>query len=160
MPCEADTDCQPHEWCRATEHVALESHGHGLVRRQCVAFALPAAQCGGYTLPWLFEKCAPGLTCVPDDLAMVDSPGTCQAGDPCIDFSWATCTDDADCPDPNGERCSAFRDGCVPSQCRCDGTCTNDCITNVGVCESLSAGCVVWPGCAAACPPIDLPVRL
>ena len=94
-------------------------------RRQCVGYSLPTAQCGGYTLPWLFEKCAPGLTCVLDDLAMVDSPGTCQSGDPCITFQWATCTDDTDCSGPT-ESCSAFRDGCVPSQCRCDGTCSND----------------------------------
>lgn len=30
--------------------------------------------------------------------------------------------------------------------------------TNVGVCESLSASCVVYEGCTGACAPIDLPV--
>jgi hypothetical protein len=140
------------------EHVALESHGHGHVRRQCVSYALPQAECGGYTLPWLFEKCAPGLNCVPDSAVVVDSPGTCQAGDPCEDFVWATCTDDADCPG-EGQRCSSFREGCVPSSCSCDGTCTDDCVTNVGICESFSAACVVWDGCVEqTCAPIELPV--
>ena len=143
--------------CRATEHVARESHGHGLVRRQCVPFAQPGAECGGYTLPWLFEKCPPGMQCVADSAAVVDSPGTCQAGDPCEDFAWATCTEDSECP-RSDQRCSSFRDGCVPSSCQCDGTCTDDCVTGVGVCESLSAQCAVWDGCAEACPPIDLPV--
>lgn len=67
-PCDVDADCPDSQWCRATEHVALESHGHGHVRRQCVPYALPLRECGGYTLPWLFEKCAPGLTCVPDSV--------------------------------------------------------------------------------------------
>lgn len=70
-PCNIDDDCPESEWCRATEHVALESHGHGHVRRQCVPYALPQRECGGYTLPWLFEKCAPGLNCVQDSVRTV-----------------------------------------------------------------------------------------
>ena len=108
-PCETDADCAEDFWCRPTEHVALSSHGHGLVRRQCVPFAPAGAACGGFGFPWFIERCRPELTCVVDH-ALPDLPGVCSASAECDpSHYYATCTADAHCRD--GFRCSAPLDG-------------------------------------------------
>jgi hypothetical protein len=154
-PCEHDFGCPVGSWCRATEQVALASHGLGLVRRQCVTYATDGDACGGLTMPWFYEKCMPGSECALTP-GMPDLPGVCQssAGDPdCDDWYYATCTLDADCR--TGFRCGVALDGCVPPSCDCHGTCSGDCETLVGLCEAV----LCEPGqqsaaCTAQCPDI------
>ena len=121
QPCLADSDCQDGFWCRSTEHVASEIHGHGLVRKQCVPFVSEGAACEGFGLPWFFERCDPSreLVCAIDH-ALPDLPGVCQSSAGCDELAnyYQTCTSDSECI--TGYRCSAPLDGCVPSQCDCN----------------------------------------
>eukprot|EP01051_Picozoa_sp_SAG22_P016165 SAG22_NODE_2231_length_2811_cov_1.056416_2_plen_233_part_00 len=123
VPCTTSADCSATEWCRATENVALEQHGQAHVRRRCVERVQEDASCGGFSMPWEFERCASGLECVADDVLDPDAPGLCQPADdtPCGDETWVyvPCQSDDDCAGLDGgwNHCSAFKGGCLPSSC-------------------------------------------
>ncbi len=64
--CERDGDCPADRWCRpGADRVS-----------QCVPFVGPGDSCGGFVLPSFFERCEPGLQCVPSE-PTGDLPGTC-----------------------------------------------------------------------------------
>lgn len=68
--CRSDADCGAGTWCRA-------SMDGGSC---CVPFVGPGESCEGFTLPWLFERCQPGLLCVhPEPTG--DIPGVCATCD-------------------------------------------------------------------------------
>ena len=156
-PCDDDNDCDADSWCRGTEHVALETHGTGLVRRQCVPYAPDGAACEGFTLPWFFEKCQPASTCavLPGQNHL---PGVCQSGAVCneIEFYYQTCHIDGDCR--NGYSCGVVLDGCVPATCTCDHQCTGGCTSNVGLCEIDDCDPSNRQLCELSCPPVVNPV--
>jgi eight-cysteine-cluster-containing protein len=123
--CHTDADCMAGEWCRQ----APESEP-GEPTYECVPFVAAGGSCEGFTLPWFFERCAPGLVCdTPDFVA--DAPGTCRA--PCSSLS--------DCPD--GEYCAS--DG----TCDSDGQCeiTADCTLDGNT--FIAPLCVGYPTCGA-----------
>lgn len=92
--CSTDADCAKDEWCRQAEDGGAE----------CVPFVGIGDSCGGFTLPWYFEQCLPGLVCdFPNYIA--DAPGVCRA----------TCNGSEECPEE--EYCTAS------GVCRGDGTC-------------------------------------
>jgi len=106
--CDSDSDCGAGEWCRqAPESEPDEPVG------ECVPFAGAGDSCEGFTLPWFFERCAPGLVCdTPDFVA--DAPGTCRL----------PCASSAECPE--NEYCAS--DGTCDSdgQCELPVDCTQD----------------------------------
>jgi hypothetical protein len=100
VACKADEDCDGDSWCRP-----VQSDGSTDSTYECVLFVGEGARCNGFTLPWLYERCEPQLTCdTPDNVA--DAPGVCRA----------SCESDADC-----------REG---SYCASDKLCDDD-----GACE-------------------------
>ncbi|ETX04679.1 MAG: hypothetical protein ETSY2_27425 [Candidatus Entotheonella gemina] len=66
--CRADADCASGSWCRATQDGGKE----------CVPFQGEGGPCEGFVLPWHFERCEPGLTCVFNE-PTGDVPGVCTA---------------------------------------------------------------------------------
>lgn len=142
QPCTTDSDCDDRSWCRSTEHVALELHGHGLVRKQCVPFVREGVACEGFGLPWFFERCDPSMELVcAIDHALPDLPGVCQSSAGCDESAsyYQTCTSDTDCR--TGYSCSAPLDGCVPQDCDCNHQCSSGCRPGVGLCERVFGDC-------------------
>jgi hypothetical protein len=116
--CEADTDCEKGLWCRQTEAGSNE----------CVPFVEEGESCGGFTLPWYFEQCLPGLVC-DTPVYVADAPGVCRPA----------CTDNSECPEEGY---------CNPSGvCRSDGTCdvATDCVADGNTWSHIS--CVGYPTC-------------
>eukprot|EP01046_Picozoa_sp_COSAG06_P057453 COSAG06_NODE_11208_length_1545_cov_1.602351_2_plen_293_part_00 len=148
-PCAVDSDCADGLWCRSTEHVALELHGHGLVRKQCVPFVPEGAVCEGFALPWFFERCSEGLVCAIDH-AMPHLPGICQAS-ACDELTsyYQTCQTDSECR--VGYSCSAVLDGCVPADCDCNHQCSSGCRPQVGLCERAFQDCDPDPAQVSLC---------
>jgi len=83
--CTSDSDCDRDSWCRPTE----SSNGS---QSECTPFASEGDSCGGFTVPWQYERCEPNLTCDgPPNIP--DAPGVCRSS--CRDNS--DCNDDAYC---------------------------------------------------------------
>lgn len=116
--CESDSDCDKGTWCRPTEAGANE----------CVPFVEEGETCGGFTLPWYFEQCLPGLVCDSPDY-VADAPGVCRAA----------CTGNSECPDD--EYCNSS------GVCRSDGTCdvASDCGADGNTWYHIL--CVGYPTC-------------
>jgi hypothetical protein len=116
--CKTDADCAAGNWCRVTESGSFS----------CVPFAEEGQRCNGFTLPWMYESCAPSLTCdLPEFVA--DAPGICRAA----------CKSEADCAE--AEYCAG------------DGLCHADATCDVSA-DCLAAGnnyphilCVGYPVC-------------
>lgn len=117
--CATDDDCSDAQWCRETESGEYS----------CVPFVGEGEGCNGFTLPWLYERCEPGLTCdTPDFIA--DAPGTCRT----------SCEDSSDCGDAD--------------YCATDGLCHEDATCDAAL-DCLSEGnewthilCVGYPTCS------------
>ncbi len=92
--CATDEECPAGNWCRQTEE--------GLMA--CVPFVGEGVSCNGFTLPWFFERCQPGLVCDTPEL-IADAPGVCRT----------QCASNLDC---NADQYCA-NDGL----CHDDGTC-------------------------------------
>lgn len=155
-PCAVDSDCPMGDWCRATEQVATARHGAGIVRRQCTAYQPRDAACGGLTMPWFFQKCAPPLVCVTAP-GQPDLPGTCGDSQSAVcpaDYYYSACRTDLECR--SGYSCGAHLDGCVPPSCDCHGSCAAGCAPNSGICEERNCdpAAAVDPACLRDCPPI------
>jgi hypothetical protein len=74
--CKSDADCTSGTWCRQTQDGGNE----------CVPFVGEGKSCNGFTVPWLYERCEPHLTCdTPPFVA--DAPGVCRS----------SCKSNADC---------------------------------------------------------------
>jgi hypothetical protein len=121
--CEFDTDCDASSWCRGTEYGT----------RECTDYVGAGDTCEGYTLPWYFDRCEPGLQCVTDP-QIPDLPGVC-----------ATCNDNGT-PHMAGDTFTAS-DGCNTCTCQENGlmactrmACVSECVT--GGCSSHL--CVSW----------------
>jgi eight-cysteine-cluster-containing protein len=131
--CRVDADCAAGQWCRQ----APESEP-GEPTYECVPFAAAGDFCEGFTLPWFFERCAPGLVCdTPDYVA--DASGRCRA----------PCSSVADCPE--GEYCAS--DGTCDSdgQCETSADCALDGNTFIApLCVGYPT-CDVGNGCGWAC---------
>jgi eight-cysteine-cluster-containing protein len=123
--CSTDADCAAGEWCRPI----IDSEP-GAATNECVPFAGAGAFCEGFTLPWFFERCAPGLVCdTPDFVA--DASGTCKT----------PCTTSADCPE--AEYCAA--DGACDSDGQCEAPV--DCTLEGNT--FIVPACVGYPTCEA-----------
>jgi len=98
--CSSDADCSEDSWCRQTEAGQLA----------CTPFVGEEESCGGFTVPWMYERCEPGLVCdTPEFIA--DAPGECRrpcdGNDDCRDAQYcasddlchrdASCERDVDC---------------------------------------------------------------
>jgi eight-cysteine-cluster-containing protein len=73
----SDADCDPLSWCRPTESDDSE----------CVPYQKSGESCGGFTLPWMQEKCPPELECEDQTPLLADDPGICvepSANDDCV----------------------------------------------------------------------------
>jgi hypothetical protein len=66
--CEDDGDCATNRWCRPTENGGSA----------CVPFVGQGAACDFFAPPWLAERCAANLVCVPIDPQIPDQGGTCN----------------------------------------------------------------------------------
>ena len=78
--CQTDADCPQGTWCRqaqTSENVELY---------ECAPFVGEGARCHGFTLPWLYERCEPSLTCDTPD-GVDDATGICRK----------RCDNDRDC---------------------------------------------------------------
>jgi hypothetical protein len=116
--CKTDADCAADSWCRMGESGALG----------CVPFAAEGQRCDGFTVPWMYERCSPELTC---DLPafVADAPGICRA----------SCKSEAECA--------------ADEYCASDGLCHADATCDVAA-DCLAAGnsyphilCVGYPVC-------------
>ena len=96
VSCTVDTDCPSGQWCRTLENMT------DLV---CVPFASEGDSCGGFTLPWTFERCGSGLQCASVDPLLVDAPGICRR----------SCA--------NSSECDMAQYCALDSICRPDGSC-------------------------------------
>lgn len=67
--CGSDADCTADTWCRNTE---------SNTSTECVPYVGVGQSCEGYVLPWFFERCEPGLTCIYSEPTH-DVPGTCHS---------------------------------------------------------------------------------
>jgi hypothetical protein len=79
--CKTDADCASGSWCRQ-----MQSDGSTPPSYECAPFVGEGARCNGFTLPWLYERCEPGLVCDTPDM-IADAPGICRKG----------CESDKDC---------------------------------------------------------------
>lgn len=74
--CESDADCEGKGWCRQQEP-SDPANPPAHASYECVPFANIGDACGGFTLPWFAQHCAPGMVCeLPDDF--IDAPGICR----------------------------------------------------------------------------------
>lgn len=98
--CKSDADCPQGSWCREAQSDSKEPI------YECAPFVGEGSRCEGFTPPWLFERCAPGLTCdTPDGVA--DATGICRK----------SCASDKDCKES---------DYCASDKlCDEDGACEN-----------------------------------
>lgn len=98
--CLSDEDCSEDTWCRSTEAGTLA----------CTPYVGEEESCGGFTLPWMYERCDPAFVCdTPEYIA--DAPGICRrpcdGNDDCRDAQYcasddlchrdASCDRDVDC---------------------------------------------------------------
>ena len=119
--CADDADCPSGLWCREAEPAA-DGSSDGTM--ECVPFASEGESCEGFTLPWLYERCAPDLQCVtPPNVA--DAPGICQP-------QAAGCYSDKDCADD--EHCNAGEVCLPPPGCGdgriCPAVCYGQCVAD------------------------------
>jgi hypothetical protein len=70
--CSDDVECAPNGWCRPTEEGDM---------MECVPFQGVGFRCEGFVLPWMREKCLPGLVCELSE-PTGNVPGTCTL--PCV----------------------------------------------------------------------------
>ena len=149
-PCREDADCGVDSWCRPDEQ------GVG----QCVPFVGPGEKCEGFVLPWIRERCADGLTCVPVE-ETGDVPGICaacnvdgvphQAGESFpVDDGCNTCT----CTEGGLVACTKI--ACIPV-CEYNGTTyqsgdTFPAVDGCNKCQCLDDGTVACT--EMACPPV------
>lgn len=116
--CATDADCSAGNWCRVTESGSFA----------CAPFAAEGASCNGFTVPWMYEQCAPGLACdLPEGVA--DAAGICRAP------------------------CASARDCQAGAYCANDGLCHADGSCDVAI-DCLASGndyvqilCVGYPVC-------------
>lgn len=100
--CKTDADCGTDQWCRQAK-----SDGTTPLSYECVPFVGEGASCDGFTIPWLYERCEPGLTCdTPDFVA--DASGICRR----------SCASNDDCK--GGQYCASDK------LCDDDGTCERE----------------------------------
>jgi hypothetical protein len=100
--CKTDADCAHGSWCRQGQF-----DGTTAPRYECVPFVGESARCDRFTLPWLYERCEPGLSCdTPDFVA--DAPGVCRS----------SCETSADCKE--GSYCASDK------LCDVDGACERE----------------------------------
>jgi len=100
--CKSDADCAADAWCRE-----VKSDGTTEPSYACVPFVGEGARCNGFTLPWMYERCEPHLTCdTPDYVA--DAPGVCRR----------SCERSEDCP--SGSYCASDK------LCEEDGACERE----------------------------------
>mmetsp|Transcript_24171 Transcript_24171/g.53605 ORF Transcript_24171/g.53605 Transcript_24171/m.53605 type:complete len:343 (+) Transcript_24171:43-1071(+) len=80
--CTEDEQCGEKKWCRQLQ---------GTQESACTPFAQLGDMCEGFTLPWLFQRCAPDLICqTPDSSASIaDLSGICQVPEDVKDASLA-----------------------------------------------------------------------
>ncbi|HTU63496.1 MAG TPA: hypothetical protein VMF89_33770, partial [Polyangiales bacterium] len=97
--CRTDTDCPQGTWCRQAQT------SENLEIYECAPFVGEGARCHGFTLPWLYERCEPSLTCDTPD-GVDDATGICR------------------------KSCDSNRDCKEPSYCATDKLCDDD-----GACE-------------------------
>lgn len=64
--CVQDSDCDSSQWCRQNDSGS----------KSCVNFVGEGDRCGGFVIPSAYERCEPGLTCVPSE-PTGDVPGIC-----------------------------------------------------------------------------------
>lgn len=140
--CQTDEDCPSGEWCRqaapAASNVPPGSFGpppppvDDAPVYECVPFVAEGEPCNGFTLPWSFERCQPGLVCdTPPFLA--DAPGVCHA----------PCTSD---------------DGCaIGEYCASDGACDTDGRCELSVDCNLEGNSYIHPACVGygVCPQLE-----
>jgi hypothetical protein len=69
--CATDEQCQDGTWCRPTESGDKE----------CAPFQQAGGFCGGFTVPWLAQRCGSGLDCV-TPAGTIDAPGICTDPSP------------------------------------------------------------------------------
>ena len=126
--CTTDQDCDAASWCRQ-----VKTDGTTEPSYECVPFVGQGARCNGFTLPWMYERCEPQLTCdTPDFVA--DARGVCRS----------SCESNADCTE--GSYCASDK------LCDDDGACERELDCNVegndyahieclghGVCDLLGA---------------------
>lgn len=92
--CASDADCASGTWCRQAQSGGYE----------CVPFVGEGSRCAGFTLPWLYQRCEPGLTCDTPEL-IADAPGicrpSCKSSADCKELSYCAsdklCDDDGAC---------------------------------------------------------------
>jgi hypothetical protein len=97
--CKTDADCPQGSWCRQAQSSDTEPV------YECAPFVGEEARCEGFTLPWLYERCEPGLTCDAPD-GVEDATGICR------------------------KHCESNRDCKEQSYCASDKLCDDD-----GACE-------------------------
>ena len=68
--CLDDASCDATSWCRQTEF------GYN----ECTPYVGEGDTCGGYVLPWYYERCEPGLVCTTDPM-IPDLQGECATCD-------------------------------------------------------------------------------
>lgn len=96
--CTSDRDCDKESWCRPTQ-------SQNSSQSECTPFATEGDTCGGFTVPWEYERCGADLTC--DGPANIpDAPGVCRA----------SCRDNNDCE--RGDYCAT--DGLCHENGSCD----------------------------------------
>lgn len=137
--CTSDADCGAGEWCRQAAPPLVEASGaDGAASTddlECVPFVGEGSSCGGFTLPWAFERCEPGLVCdAPDFIA--DAPGVCRS--PCE--SSAECAEDQYCSSDGA--CEADGACEVSADCNLEGNvfAAPRCL-GYGVCDPFAQQC-------------------
>ena len=117
--CTSDSDCEENSWCRPTESNR---------QNECTPYAEEGDRCGGFTVPWEYERCDPELTC--DTPANIpDAPGVCRS----------SCRSNRDCA--SNEYCAT--DGL----CREDASCIIDADCGMNGNNYTRIMCVGYPTC-------------
>src|SRR5690606_17780540 len=133
--CASDADCPSDEWCRQADPGAAEPP---VEVYECVPFVGAGDSCNGFTLPWIFERCAEGLVCDPVE-PTGDLPGVCSV----------PCAADADC---------AANEHCSDGLCAADADtgCYSDADCAAGFACNAAEVCLPPPGCTPGepCPTV------